>query len=68
MLEIGLLRGGAHTLAVPKDLITAKAGPCEFLVSIHRFDRPTEFLVYPITLRQRLPRIGIPLSRPGTQT
>ena len=64
LVEIDLLRGGAHTLAVPKDLVTAKAGPCEYLVSIHRFDRPAEFRVNPITLRQRLPRIAIPLS-PG---
>ena len=64
LVEIDLLRGGAHTLAVPKDLVTTKAGPFEYLVSIHRFNRPTEFLVYPITLRQRLPRIAIPLS-PG---
>ncbi len=64
LVEIDLLRGGAHALAVPKNLVTAKAGPCEYLVSIHCFDRPKEFLVYPIPLRQRLPRIAIPLS-PG---
>jgi hypothetical protein len=33
-------------------------------LSIHRFDRPKEFLVYPISLRQRLPKFAIPLS-PG---
>ena len=64
LVEIDLLRSGAHALAVPKDLVTAKAGPFEYLVSIHRFNRPTEFLVYPITIRKRLPRIAIPLS-PG---
>jgi Protein of unknown function (DUF4058) len=64
LVEIDLLRGGTHALAVPKDLVTAKAGPCEYVVSIHRFDRPNEFLIYPITLRQRLPQIAIPLS-PG---
>ena len=64
LVEIDLLRGGTHTLAVPKDLVTTKAGPFEYLVSTHRFNRPTEFLVYPITLHQRLPRIAIPLS-PG---
>ena len=52
---------------MPKDLVAAKAGPFEYLVSIHRFNRPKEFLVYPITLRQRLPRIAIP-SRPATPT
>jgi hypothetical protein len=64
LVEIDLLRGGTHTVAVPKDLVTAKAGPFEYLVSIHRFNRPNEFLVYPIGLRQHLPQIAIPLS-PG---
>jgi hypothetical protein len=64
LVEIDLLRGGTHTVAVPKDLVTGKAGPFEYLVSIHRFNRPNEFLVYPIGLRQHLPQIAIPLS-PG---
>jgi Protein of unknown function (DUF4058) len=64
LVEIDLLRGGAHALAVSKELITAQAGSFEYMVSIHRFNRPKEFLVYPITLRQRLPQIAIPLS-PG---
>jgi hypothetical protein len=61
LVEIDLLRGGAHTLAVPRDLVKAQAGPFDYLVSIHRFDRPKEFLVYPIALSQRLPEIDIPL-------
>jgi Protein of unknown function (DUF4058) len=64
LVEIDLLRGGTHTLAVPKDLVTARAGTYEYMVSIHRFNRPNEYLVYPITVRQRLPKIAIPLS-PG---
>jgi Protein of unknown function (DUF4058) len=64
LVEIDLLRGGAHALAVPKELVTAAGGSTEYLISIHRFDRPKEFLVYPISLRQRLPKIAIPLS-PG---
>jgi hypothetical protein len=47
LVEIDLLRGGTHTLAVPKDLVTAKAGAFEYMVSIHRFNRPNEYLVFP---------------------
>jgi hypothetical protein len=61
LVEIDLLRGGTHTSAVPRELIRAKAGPFDYHVSIHRFDRPKEFLVYPISLRQALPPIAIPL-------
>jgi hypothetical protein len=61
LVEIDLLRGGTHTLAVPRDLVKAQAGPFDYLVSIHRFHRPTEFLVYPIALPQQLPEIRIPL-------
>ncbi len=61
LVEIDLLRGGTHTLAVPRDLVKAQAGAFDYLVSIHRFDRPKEFLVYPIGLAHRLPRIDIPL-------
>jgi hypothetical protein len=61
LIEIDLLRGGTYALAVPSDLVKAKAGPFDYLVSIRRFDRPKEFLVYPIVLPQRLPEITIPL-------
>jgi hypothetical protein len=61
LIEIDLLRSGTYTVAVPSDLIKAKAGPFDYLVSIRRFDRPKEFLVYPISLPQRLPEIAIPL-------
>ena len=64
LVEIDLLRGGTHTLAVPRDLVKAQAGAFDYLISIHRFNRPKEFLIYPIALRQRLPQIAIPLS-PG---
>jgi Protein of unknown function (DUF4058) len=61
LVEIDLLRSGKHTLAVPRDLVEAKAGPFDYLVSIHRFDRPKDFFVYPIALPDRLPDIAIPL-------
>ena len=43
LVEIDLLRGGTHTAAVPRELVEAKAGPFDYLVSIHRFDRPQRF-------------------------
>jgi hypothetical protein len=61
LVEIDLLRGGTHTSAVPQELIQAKAGPFDYHVSIYRFDRPKEFLVYPIIMKQALPSIAIPL-------
>jgi Protein of unknown function (DUF4058) len=61
LVEIDLLRGGVHTSAVSRHLVAAKAGPFDYLVSIHRFHRPNEFLVYPIALPDRLPEIAIPL-------
>jgi hypothetical protein len=67
LVEIDLLRGGGHTSAVPHWLAKEKAGDFDYHVSIHRFDRPFEFLVYPIPLQRRLPTIRIPLL-PGDPT
>ena len=61
LVEIDLLRGGAHASAVPLWLAREKAGPFDYHVSVRRFDRPGEFLVYPIPLQRRLPTIRIPL-------
>ena len=61
LVEIDLLRGGTHTTAVPRELIEAKVGPFDYHVSVHRFDRPTAFLVYPLSMRLRLPPLAIPL-------
>ena len=61
LVEIDLLRDGAHTTAVPHWPAREKAGPYDYHVSIHRFDRPQEYLVYPIPLERRLPVIRIPL-------
>jgi len=61
LVEIDLLRGGANASAVPLWLAREKAGPFDYHVSVRRFDRPGEFLVYPIPLQRRLPTIRIPL-------
>ena len=56
-----LLRKGTHVTAVPRAIAHVKAGPFDYHVSIHRFDRPRDYYVYPIHLEQRLPVIAIPL-------
>jgi hypothetical protein len=56
-----LLRAGTYITAVPKDIALEKAGAFDYHVSVHRFDRPKEFLVYPIRLEKRLPVITVPL-------
>jgi Protein of unknown function (DUF4058) len=61
LIEIDLLRGGTHVTAVPKDIAMEKAGPFDYHVSVHRFDRPKDYLVYPIRLEKRLPVITVPL-------
>ncbi len=61
LVEIDLLRRGIHTTAVPRDIAVEKAGTFDYHVCIHRFDRPKDFLVYPISLEDRLPGIAIPL-------
>ncbi len=61
LIEIDLLRAGTHVTAVSKDIAKEKAGPFDYHISVHRFDRPNEFLVYPIQLQRRLPVITVPL-------
>jgi hypothetical protein len=61
LVEIDLLRGGTHTTAVPRDLAVERAGPFDYHVCVRLFDRPREFLVYPIRMQEQLPEIAIPL-------
>ncbi len=61
LIEIDLLRGGTHVTAVPRDIARDKAGPYDYHVSVHRFNLPRDYFVYPIRLQQRLPVIEIPL-------
>jgi hypothetical protein len=60
-IEIDLLREGTYATAVSRDLIVAKAGAVDYHVSVNRFDRLTDFFVYPILLQQKLPTIAVPL-------
>lgn len=63
LVEIDLLRDGAHVLAVPQELAKVVIGKnWHYLVSIHRATEPYRFYLYAMTVQQRLPRIFIPLA------
>lgn len=60
LVEIDLLRGGAHTVAFRADSVPRS----DYRICTHRIARSDGFEVIPFSLRDPLPRVGIPL-RPG---
>ncbi len=63
LVEIDLLRQGEHTVAVPFPYL-APYRPRHYVVCISRADRREQFEVYFFNVRQRMPRIAIPLQKP----
>jgi hypothetical protein len=64
LVEIDLLRTGPHVLAVP-EWAARQYGPYDYLVCINQaFGLRDRFQLYPRRLRQRLPRIRLPLAAP----
>jgi hypothetical protein len=61
LVEIDLLRAGQHISAVPIDAAFRDCGAFDYHVSVHGFDDPETFFVYPIRLEDRLPSVAIPL-------
>ena len=64
LIEIDLLRGGTHTLAVPEANARRTAGNYDYAVSVHRAGATPglQFELYPVALRHRLPRLRVPLA------
>lgn len=60
LVEIDLIRRGPHVLDIPEEVVE-ELRPWEYLVNIARRNS-NEYEVYPIKLRDRLPRICIPLK------
>ncbi len=64
LLEIDLLRGGAHTVAVSRGAVSART-PFDYMVSLRRANaetpRKSRFEVYPFTVREAMPTIRVPL-------
>jgi uncharacterized protein DUF4058 len=61
LVEIDFLRQGEHTVAAPLDWLLEQ-GYWDYLVSLHRGGQGGRFEAWPVPLRQRLPRIHIPLA------
>jgi len=60
LVEIDLLRAGPHMLAVPESVV-AQLKPWDYLVNLERRES-REYEVYPIRLRDPLPKIRVPLK------
>jgi hypothetical protein len=61
LIEIDFLRRGEHTVAVPRAEL-CRRGVWDYLVCLHRGGQDKRYEVWATTVRQRLPRIGVPLA------
>ena len=60
LVEVDLLRSGKHIVDVPREALAGLL-PWDYLANIVRVPR-LEYEVYPIRLRDRLPRVRVPLK------
>jgi len=65
LVEIDLLRAGQRILVMPLHRLPA-AHRTPYEICVHRGSKPDVAEVYPVTLRQRLPRFRIPLRPTDT--
>lgn len=61
LIELDLLHQGEHTAAPPQWKLLER-GRSDYLVSLHRGGQGARYEVWAIPLRQRLPRIHVPLA------
>lgn len=61
LIEIDLLRGGLHTVAVSEESLRVR-GVFDYRVCLHRASASSQFDVWAFTVRQRFPRFAIPLG------
>ena len=60
LLEIDLLRAGAHTVAAPLEMLNAQTW--DYLVCLHRGRTGPTFDLWPCAVRDGLPCVSVPLS------
>jgi hypothetical protein len=61
LIEIDLLRGGRHVVSVPEWRVEP-LNPFDSLCCVSRWPQRNRYELYPRRLRERLPRVSIPLS------
>lgn len=61
LVEIDLLRQGQHTVAASEQLLDER-GHWDYVACLHRASEGRCFATWPVTMRQRLPRIQVPLA------
>ena len=61
LIEIDLLRAGEHVAIVPRETLLRET-QWDYLVCLYRAGQSHQLQVWPTTLRNRLPRIDIPLD------
>lgn len=60
LIEIDLLRDGAHTIACP--LSAGPKGCNDYVVCLHRAGAKNKYSLWPTSIKERLPRIEVPLA------
>ena len=63
LVEIDLVRRGRHVLSVPEAHLSG-AADYDYLACVSRWPKRRRFELYRTRLRERLPRIGLPLTEP----
>jgi hypothetical protein len=63
LIEIDLLRHGTRDLSVP-DSHVERLRPFDYLVCVNRWPARNRYELYPCSLRDPLPTIGVPLADP----
>lgn len=63
LVEVDLLRRGAATVAAPQAHLDS-LGRHDYLICVSRFPSRSRFELFPIQMREKLPRFGVPLSAP----
>jgi hypothetical protein len=61
LLEIDLLRGGTHTVAAPIARLRREAD-WDYLICLSRATRRERIEYWPVTLRENLPTVAVPLT------